>query len=117
MTPELLTLFDAVDAVARHSDPATSHQAAASMDRPTLGKQRLLILRYVANGCLTSWQIVERALWVDGRRIQQNVAARRLTDLHEMGLIAPLGYTLPGSTGRQLTCWALTHAGREALAS
>ena len=116
MTPELLSLFDAVDAVARHADPATSHQAAASMDRPTLGRQRRQILAYVSDGCLTSWQIVERAQ-VDGCRIQQNVAARRLTDLHEMGLISPLGYTLPGSTGRQLTCWALTHAGREALAS
>lgn len=116
MTPELLTLFDAVDAVARHSDPATSHQAAASMDKPTLGKQRHLILTYVGDGCLTSWQIVERAQ-ADGHRIQQSVASRRLTDLHRMGLIAPLGYTLPGSTGRQLTCWAVTNAGREVLAS
>lgn len=116
MTPELLTLFDAVDAVARHSDPATSHQAAASMDKPTLSEQRLLILHYVANGFQTAWQIVSRDHDCGGR-LQQNVVARRLTDLHEMGLIAPLGYTRPGSTGRQLTCWALTHAGREALAS
>lgn len=46
-----------------------------------------------------------------------NVVARRLTDLHRLGLIAPTGDTLPGSTGRQLTCWRVTDAGREALAS
>ena len=50
-----------------------------------------------------------------GRVIQQNVIAKRCTELRELGLIADSGHTRPGSSGRRLICWSVTDAGRVAL--
>lgn len=126
MTPELLTLFDAVDAVARHSDPATSHQAAASMDRPTLSEQRRQVLaaalevdRRTGGRGATAYEVTG-SLSRYGKAPQMNVVARRLRDLYELGLVElavvdgePVAR--PGGSGRAMQAWTPTSDGRRAL--
>ena len=97
------TLFDSV----RLTDPQTSRDAAASM-APHLSGQRARVLALVReHGDITAAEIARTT----GHTIQQSVAARRLTDLAQMGLIEPTGVTRPGNTGRMCTVWTIATTG------
>jgi hypothetical protein len=96
-----LSLFDGH---ARASDPATSHEAAP--DGVHLSRQCGLVLDAVetlhhwhSRGA-TAWEVV--SYLNDGT--QQSVAARRLTDLRDLGLVVE-GGSRPGMTGRRLIAW------------
>lgn len=89
---------------ARRDDPPTSHAAARSMKPDVLSKQRTAVLNVVK-----AYPHGATAYDVHGSLgIQQSVAARRLTDLHELGLIFDTGRTRPGSTNRELIVWEPT---------
>lgn len=100
------TLFDVEPhGAARRSDPQTSRDAAASMTGAHLSRQQGQILELVREwGDITAAEIARAT----GHTIQQSVAARRLTDLRDLGLIEDTGVTRPGNTGRMCTVWAPT---------
>lgn len=104
----------------RRSDPHTSRDAGRSMSGDVLRDQQALVL-----GAL-SWHEDATAfeLWGDlwqrflpghPRGPKENVVARRLTELHEMGLIRLTGDTRPGSSSRRQQVWEITDKGREVL--
>lgn len=62
----------------------------------------------------TAFDVSERAR-VNGRPIQQNVAAKRLQELADEGMVALTGLSRPGSSGRPCKCFALTTEGRTYL--
>lgn len=112
-----MTLFDDPPVLghptARATDPATSAAAAASMVDHVSGQCRQ-VLEAVAWSPATAYDVVVH-LQSRRRSIQQSVAARRLTDLARAGFVADTGDTRPGSTGRPLTVWRATDAGRAYL--
>lgn len=102
----------------RATDPGTSRDAAEAMSAESLAKQSLAVLRCVhdAGGVGVTASAIAKALTTDSwRPVQQNVVARRLTDLYRMGLIRKTGITRPGASGRQLTVYAVTLDGAAAL--
>jgi hypothetical protein len=104
---------------ARSTDPGTSHAAARSM-RDAVTGQRRLVLRAVAwagRDGATAWDIVSDLTRRGIRPPDQSVAARRLTDLHQAGLIEDTGTTRSGRSNRQLIVWRLTHTGQRAVAA
>lgn len=102
---DTLSLFD--DQLrARFNDPGTSH-AAASAIRPVLGAECARVLAEVVergNRGATAYEVVQ-ALRSHGIDRDQNVVARRLTDLRDAGLAADTGCRRPGKSGRQLIVW------------
>lgn len=94
-------LFPAPDAVprARASDPATSHDAAASM-RAAAHAQRDSILTVLrAYGPQTSAEVDARLGWTDR-------AHRRMKELETAGRVARVpGVTRPTPRGRQAEVW------------
>jgi hypothetical protein len=104
---------------ARDTDPDTSHKGAEDV-RPRLGKQCarwLSVLRDYEDKRgegATAWDLI-RWQW-NGVDLmpQQNVVARRLTDLRDLGLIYDTGGRRKGGHGSQLIVWTRTYAGRNA---
>lgn len=99
----------------RATDPATSVEAGATMTGAVVNDQQRLVLDALdlLHGTfgVTAWEVVR---W-SGHNLQQNVIAKRCTELRELGLIVDSGHTRPGSSGRRLICWTVTDAGRAAL--
>lgn len=88
---------------ARTGDPETSHLAAASVD--PAGLQLALMRALAAAGEGNRDELAARA------GITQAQAWRRLSELHDAGLIQPTGLTRPGVSGRQQTVYRMTQAG------
>lgn len=92
----------------RHADAVTSAAAAESI-RPVLGTE-----------CHRVLEVIRRAGWVgataheircvlraDGVDRDQNVVARRCSDLRDAGLIVDSGRTRSGRSNRQLIVWSV----------
>lgn len=113
MTTDTPTLFDAppTRGASRATDPATSRDAARSLSGPVLRDQQALVLRSV------DW-LIEASAWEIhchlGYRVQQNVVAKRLGELVDLGMVRFTGKTRPGSSHRLQRVYALTDAGRAA---
>jgi len=91
-------------ALARNSDPSTSHEAADSLDSTTLDTHRRMILdclRESPRG-LTGDAIEARLGWPNCR------ATRRLPELFRMGLVRPEGRAKTRSN-RWARLWHLTN--------
>lgn len=87
--------------IARRSDPATSHAAAADI-APKLGRIQAALLdafRSAQDG-LTPDEAEERAGLHIGAR-------RRVSELHNAGLIEPTGEVRPGRAGKAQRVFAL----------
>jgi len=111
-TQERLFDYAASRGASRGTDPQTSRDAAHSMSGPVLRAQQALVLGAVEwLKYATAWEIHCHL----GYRVQQNVCAKRLGELAELGLVRRGKGTRPGSSGRSLTVWAVTDAGRAAL--
>lgn len=110
-TQERLFEYGVTRGASRGTDPQTSVDAGRSMSGRILRDQQALVLRAVEwLEYATAWEVHCHL----GYRVQQNVCAKRLGELHELGLVRREG-TRPGSSGRSLTIWAVTDAGRAAL--
>lgn len=100
-----------LDALARTSDPDTSHTAAASQTPAKLSAGRLLALRTLAeHGPLTDFELAE----ITGKA-QTSIGVRR-ADLKKLGLAADTGQRRLSPSGSPAIVWALTIEGRQAAA-
>ena len=110
------SLFDApaTRGASRASDPRTSRDAGRSMTGQVLRDQQALVLGCVGSTA-TAWEITTTLLR-RGHRVQQNVVAKRLSELRELGLVRLTGGTRPGSSHRHQQVYALTERGREVAA-
>lgn len=97
--------------VARNTDPATSHMAAAQIDgkRPT--QMILMLLAYADWSALTDEQAASRA------GLSHTGYWKRCSDLRSLGLIAPTGDTAVASSGMQQQVCRLTVEGHAAITS
>lgn len=99
-----LTLFDLTHS--RPTDPDTSKDAAVSV-LPAAKRQCAEVLDAVCRldpQGATAYEVLT-FLERDGRRRQQSVVARRLSDLRDVGLIVDSGERRRGMTGRDLIVW------------
>lgn len=100
-----------LDALARNTDPDTSHAAAVSQTPAKLSAGRLLALRTLAeHGPLTDFELAE----ITGR--QQTSVGKRRCELVRAGLAADTGQRRLFPSGSPAIVWALTIEGRQAAA-
>lgn len=109
-----ITGVDRDHALARFSDPATSHQADAALreregkaNQIKPGTHRHRALEFFAIRPQTA-DDVQRMTGVEG-------IWKRVSDLKNMGFIAPTGHTRRSRSGREQEVLEITQAGREAL--
>lgn len=119
-----LPLFGTVDtpaptrAVARHSDPATSHAAAASVgDADTLTEKQRAVLRLMpTDRAVTDPQILlahhaaRRTVPREAPKQSESGLRTRRAELVAFGLVEAAG-AVRGETGRTFTTWRLTAKG------
>jgi predicted transcriptional regulator len=99
------TLFDDQLRV-RAIDPITSHAAAESI-RPVLGPECARVLDVIRERTTATAYEVRAHLLSQGIDRDQNVVARRCTDLRDAGLIVETGEYRKGRTNRLLTVWTV----------
>lgn len=106
-----MTQLTLEDALARTTDPDTSHIAAASQTPRKLSAGRLLALRTLAeHGPLTDFELAD----ITGKA-QTSIGCRR-ADLKKAGLAADTGQRRASPSGSPAIVWALTIAGRQMAA-
>jgi predicted Rossmann fold nucleotide-binding protein DprA/Smf involved in DNA uptake len=84
--------------LARRSDPATSHAAAARVAEFAAG-QHAQIIEALRQGPATVYGIAERT------GIEAHAVGKRVPELAREGLIAETGKTEPSPSGRQCRLW------------
>ena len=106
----------AVHAVARSTDPSTSHGAAQGFTADRLRADHRLVLAILhVHGPLTDFALARQATAETGsHRIQTSLGVRR-GELTTAGLVADSGFKGKSDTGRPSIRWTITAAGREAL--
>jgi hypothetical protein len=99
-------------ALARNTDPATSHKAAAGA-RVRSGSQKVKLLRqYDIWGPLTAWEAGKASLLAD----RPGCAYwRRVTELLHENLIVETGEVRPGPTGEDQRVCSITLEGQQLL--
>jgi hypothetical protein len=105
------TLFDPANA-ARTSDPPTSHAAARQLDPSKVEASCNRYLRVIAAAKERGATRDDVADAVDARGAEDRALSRRLTDLHQAGLIEASGRTRPSHSQREQIVWVLTGPGR-----
>ena len=112
----MLSLFDdLVDGYGpnvRHTDPQTAHDAADSVQAHLPG-QRSRVLVEVARGGHIGVTAYDMAVALGN---QQSVMSKRLSELHDHGLVDKAPFTRTGVTGRQLTVYVVNDHGRDLAA-
>lgn len=98
--------------LARHSDPLTSHLAAADV-RPRLSAHRKRVLLAHAEHWLSGLTDFELA-FITG--LQQTSAGKRRLDLCREGLIGPALHTRPSPSGSAAAVWIIQPEGLELAA-
>lgn len=86
-------------ALARHSDPLTSHAAAAAVDLPALEAAVFGALK--AHGPMTSFEIAELL------RLSLVTVSPRLAPLRDKGLVRDSGVRRAGEGRRARTVWEI----------
>lgn len=81
------------------------------MSGSVLRDQQALVLSEVEQAGSTAWDIT-CGLVRRGHRVQQNVVAKRLGELRELGMVRLTGETRPGSSNRHQQVFAKTERGR-----
>lgn len=91
---------------ARLTDPETSHQAAASVNRATLPHTQRIILTLLAlDGPMTDEELL--LLWNDriAERISPSGIRTRRRELADLGLVCDTGERRPLESGRMAIVW------------
>lgn len=96
--------------LARREDPETSHQAARLLGGKAGTMRRRLLIAFGASGGLTA----EEAANLCGFTAADG-AWKRVSDLKNAKLIAPMGKTRPASSGREQQVLGITDLGWAAL--
>lgn len=108
MTTLLDHLAEVERAMARNTDPETSHQAARRV-LSTKANDQALVLRILADVTdATDFEIAQIA----GR--QQTSLGKRRGELRDAGLVEFAGFTRPSPSGSPARVWKITPAGIEA---
>lgn len=89
-------------ALARKSDPATSHAAAATVDLTT--GQRVVLETFRAYGPMTDVALVD-ALRRDGRALSESGARTRRSELVDAGMVWDTGERARLPSGRHAIVW------------
>lgn len=115
-----ITGVDRDHALARFSDPVTSHQADAAL-RTREGDANTLrpgTHRHRALQCFL-FDTYGVNLTADEVQVQTSIEGiwKRVSDLKTMGFIAPTGHTRRSRSGREQDVLEITQTGREALNS
>jgi DNA-binding MarR family transcriptional regulator len=94
-----------MEALARRTDPDTSHEAAASVK---VQKVEARVLRAMAEmDGVGTWDLIS-----DRSGLRPGTVSPRFAPLRGKGLIVESGSLRPGSSGRSQTLWRLTPLGR-----
>ena len=106
MTMTLLDFLSDEQPNVRATDPATSHDAAASIQTqlPTQRAQVLCLVAAHPEG-VTAYEASHLLMR------QQSVMSKRLSELHHSGLVEALPRTRRGGSGRKLTVYGITEHG------
>ena len=94
-----MTQLSLLDPTARHTDPTTSHQAAATARTHTESDRELVLRLLRQHGPLTDFEIAAFA----GR--QQTSLGVRRGDLCKVGLVRYAGFTRPAPSGAAARVW------------
>ena len=87
--------------LARASDPATSHQAAAQARELARQHHRIILAALEAHGAMGKDGIAART------SLTGVAVCRRLAELQRMGKIAPTGRTVLSTAGRHEREWGI----------
>lgn len=109
-----ITGVDRDHALARFSDPVTSHQADAAL-RAREGDANTLRPGTHRHRALNAF--VPHPSTADEVQVDTGIEGiwKRVSDLKNMGFIAPTGHTRRSRSGREQEVLEITQAGREAL--
>ena len=106
----MIFLSDLFDPMARTSDPATSHSAAASVRGNTEGIERLIVATLRRLGSCTTGEIQEH-LVLEGLIGPTTQINKRMAALRRRGMVEAIGVATNETTGRSQTLYmAATHA-------
>lgn len=89
---------------ARHTDPITSHEAAASVTGIRASQQAVLAL-FDHYGLMCDEQLIAHALYRGVRQSQSGLRSRR-AELVVRGLLVDTGRTVLTAAGRRTIVWA-----------
>lgn len=96
--------------MARHADPQTAQDAAASVD--VNGRQRAVLDAVIAGGTVSSWDVAEIIhLRTGGLEVPSNCSPR-LRELQDKGLVQVVGKR-KSPMGRSVQVYKATGAGME----
>ena len=97
---------------ARRTDPATSHEAAASITVQRMRADHHLVLAALHDhGPMTDFALASRVSSALGRIVKQTSIGVRRKELVTLGLVRNSGRRAPSDTGKASIVWTLTAAG------
>ncbi len=111
-TPSAGALPAAIVPAARATDPATSHEAAATITVQRMRADHQLVLAALHDhGPMTDFGIAAKVSAALGRIVKQTSLGVRRKELVTLGLVRNSGRRAPSDTGTSSIVWALTAAG------
>lgn len=108
-TDDLFGLGDR--AVARHSDPETSHEAADSISRERITAVQRAVLRLLADGGMLSDEQIALRYPSSSPPASPSGLRTRRCELVQRGLVEHRGFTVMERTGNRTRTWGLTPPG------
>ncbi len=111
-TPSAGALPAAIVPAARATDPATSHEAAATITVQRMRADHQLVLAALHDhGPMTDFGIAAKVSVALGRMVKATSLGVRRKELVTLGLVRNSGRRAPSDTGTSSIVWALTAAG------
>lgn len=93
---------------ARNTDPATSHQAAATITLSTVtDTQRMILDALQAHGPLTDEQLCQRIAEIERKPVSVSGIRTRRSELAADGRVIDTGDRQPTRAGRQAIVWGI----------
>ncbi len=109
------SLFDEERAIARPTDPATSHEAAASIDR-LIARQSAVLEVFKKKIRLTHDQLIDEyaILFPDFPQSESGLRTR-CSELVDKGYVRESGDFVTKPSGRRANTWEITNIGKESI--
>ena len=109
--------FVTIIAGARHSDPDTSHAAAAAQTVTKVRAMHNVVMCILEQGPATDFDLARKASLMLKRAVKQTSIGVRRKELERLGLVCDSGRRGVSDTGTSCVMWMLTNAGRQAAAA